>query len=268
MTKKQKQRLRRRRRRRFFWRVRQITFLVACIMLILALGSTVYHTILFHGKTKVERQVLKHKKDYPKSLLDFMNQNDETGIDIFVSNYEKYKDKHFKISLAGDYKKDTIPYLVQWDKRWGYETFDDTYFGISGSAPTCLSMVAVGLSEDLNSNPFAIGQYITNNGYLSNDHKLNSDFMTEGIEYFDITGTKTAVNQSTMKKLIQDGSPLIAKLKEPVFLEREHYIVIYGFDKKGNFMIYDPASKTNSKNAYSFEELKNDIDTVWAYTLI
>lgn len=264
MTRKQKLR----RRRRFFWRVRQIVFLTACLMLLFALGSTIYNTIRFHDTTKTERQVLKNKKDYPKTLIEFMEQNEEDGVDEFVANYTTYGNKHFKISLAGDYKKDTIPYLVQWDKRWGYETFDGTHFGISGSAPTCLAMVSVGLSGDLNSNPFAIGQYITNNGYLSKDHKLNSDFMTEGVEYFDITGTKTAVKKATIKQLLKEGTPLIAKLKEPVFLEREHYIVIYGLDKNGDFRIYDPASKTNSEKAYSFEELKQDIDTLWAYTLI
>lgn len=262
MTRKQ----RRKRRRRFFWRVRQIMFLTACIIIILAIGSTLYNTIRFHDTTKAERQVLKHQKEYPEELINFMKQNKE--VDEFVENYTTYEGKHFKISLAGDYKEGNIPYLLQWDKRWGYETFDKTYFGISGSAPTCLSMVSVGLSKDLTSNPLSIARYIENNNYVSKDHKISSDFMTEGVEYFDITGTKITVNKKTMKQLLGDGSPLIAKLKEPVFMDREHYIVIYSTDEQGNFLIYDPNSKVESNKTHSFDSLKEEIDTIWSYTLL
>ena len=262
MTRREKMR----RRKRMFWRIRQTIFIIACLLIVFAIGNTAYNFIRFHDSTEAEKQVLQNKKDYPDELIDFMKHNKEA--DEFVANYTKYHDKHFKISLAGEYKEDSIPYFLQWDKRWGYETFDGTYFGISGSAPTCISMISVGLSGDLAANPLVVGSYIESNNYISKEHKIDSKLMTDGVSYFDLVGTPQTVNENKMTQLLKKGHPMIAKVKTPVFLEREHYIVIYSTDKSGKFLIYDPNSKLDTHSTYTFEELKEEIDALWSYTLV
>lgn len=261
-----KERLKRKRRRRFFWRMRQALFGLACFMLVLAVANGLYNLIRFHGATEAEKQVLKHTRQYPDQLIDLMKENEETQ--EFVADYTKYKDKHFKIILSSDYKKGEIPYFLQWDKRWGYETYDGNYFAITGSAPTCLSMVSVGLSGDLNANPLAIGQYIEDNHYLTSDHKTDLTFMTEGAEYFDIAGKKLSADQTKMKQALESGKPLIAQVGSGDFTKEEHFIVIYDMDKQGNFLVYDPNSTSNSKKSWSFKTLQPQIKNVWCYTLL
>ena len=56
-------------------------------------------------------------------------------------------------------KKEDIPLLLQWDKRWGYAPYGNNNIAISGCAPTCLSMVIVGLTKDTAATPDVVASY-------------------------------------------------------------------------------------------------------------
>ena len=58
-----------------------------------------------------------------------------------------------------------IPLLLQWDRRWGYVSYGSSDIGLSGCAPTCLSMVIVGLTGNRNATPDKIAEYAQENGY-------------------------------------------------------------------------------------------------------
>ena len=262
MTKKE--RLRRRRRRRFFWRVRQCIFLVACLMLVIALGSGIINVIRFHDATPSEKQVLKHQNQYSEELVTLLKENPEA--EQFVADYSKYGKNHFKISLKSDYTEGEIPYLCQWDKRWGYETFNKNYMAITGSAPTCLSMVSVGLSGDLNANPLSIAQYLEENGYLDSEKQEALSFMTEGAEYFDVQGTEINITKAALTSALEANEPVIAQVKKGDFTNSDvHYIVIYALDENGNFKIHDPNSPKKSEESWDFATLKKQITHLLAY---
>ena len=57
------------------------------------------------------------------------------------------------------YSEGEIPLLIQWDKRWGYETYGDDLMALSGCGPACLSMVYVGLTGDTDMNPKAMARW-------------------------------------------------------------------------------------------------------------
>ena len=260
-------RLRRRRRKRLLWRARQCIFILACLMLVLALGSGIINIFRFHGASSAEKQVLKHTNQYPDELVELLKENEET--EQFVADYSKYGNKHFKISLKSDYQEGEIPYLCQWDKRWGYEKYNNSYLAIKGSAPACLSMVSVGITGDLNANPLAIAQYIEENGYLTSKEEESPSFMTEGAEYFDVQGTEINVTKETMTTALEANQPLIAQVKKGDFTkDKEHYIVIYDKDKKGNFKVHDPNSLKNSEKTWDFDTLEKQITHLWAYTVL
>ena len=258
----------RRRRRKMWKRIRSILLISAFIILIIALLLGGYNFIRFRGKSDVEKQVLKHPWRYPKELVTLMKENPETQ--NFVAGYNKNREKPLKILLSKKETKEKIPHFFQWDRRWGYTTYNDDYFAITGSAPTCLSMVSVALSKNPLATPFSIAQYIDENNYLV-ANKLETSFMTTGISYFDISGTKLEKDLSNIKKAIENKEFIIARLANSDFSslnQNEHYIVIYKVDQNDNIYILDPNSKTNSDKTWKYEELSSFITGLWSYCAI
>ena len=83
--------------------------------------------------------------DYPKELIDLYERNPET--EQFVFEYPLVKDHPPAADLSGT-DTSTVPLLMQWDQRWGYQQYAGDVFGLTGCGPTCLSMVAMYLTGD------------------------------------------------------------------------------------------------------------------------
>ncbi len=258
----------RRRRRKMWKKIRSILLIVAMLILIIALIIGGYNFIRFRDKTETEKQVLKHPWRYPKELINLMKENPETQ--YFVAGYNKNREKPLKILLS---KKETtakIPHFFQWDRRFGYTTYNEDYFAITGSAPTCLSMVSVALSKNPLATPVAIAEYIEENNYLV-ANKLDDSFMTNGISYFDIEGQTIKKELQAIKDNLANKKFLIAQVSGETFLsmdQTEHYIVLYKIDHNDKLYILDPNSKTNSDKVWDYSELSSVIKKIWAYSPI
>ena len=94
------------------------------ILLILFIGYT------FINKNKCPEYIDEFVQNYPQAKE-------------LKTNYQPYENNEpIKISITND----NIPLLIQWDKRWAYTHYGDEIVGTAGCGPTCLSMVAIGLT--------------------------------------------------------------------------------------------------------------------------
>ena len=87
---------------------------------------------LFHGSARdeISHYASSHGydiSDYPQSLIDLYDRNLETK--DFVFEYPMKKSKTPPIDLS-DLNTSTVPLLMQWDQRWGYQQ----YAGISSDS--------------------------------------------------------------------------------------------------------------------------------------
>ena len=94
---------------------------------------------LFHGSARdeISHYASSHGydiSDYPQSLIDLYDRNRETK--DFVFEYPMKKSKTPPIDLS-DLNTSTVPLLMQWDQRWGYQQYAGDLFGLSG-IPTAL----------------------------------------------------------------------------------------------------------------------------------
>ncbi|MDE6517334.1 MAG: hypothetical protein K2L18_05750, partial [Acetatifactor sp.] len=101
--------------------------------------------------------------EYPDSLLELLELNPEA--EQFVRDYFQNKDKHPEIDLSGEVEQGTIPLFLQWDERWGYETYGSDMIAITGCGPTCLSMVWCGLSGETQWDPLNTARYAEREGF-------------------------------------------------------------------------------------------------------
>lgn len=202
-------------------------------------------------------------QEYPESLLELLELNPET--EQFVLDYFQNKDKHPEIDLSGEVTQGTIPLFLQWDERWGYETYGSDMIAITGCGPTCLSMVWCGLSGDIQWDPLAMARYAEREGYYVKGAGTAWDLMTTGAQDLGLTAQEIVFDEDHILTWLAGGNPIICAMRPGDFTTTGHFIVLSGVDEYGKVKVCDPNSKINSEKNWDVEELIPQIKNLWAY---
>ena len=108
-----------------------------------------------------------------------------------------------------------------------------------------------------------------NNGYY--DYEDNSgtywSLMTDGAYGLGIDVVEITTEEDRMKRNLDVGNPIIAIVGEGQFTDGGHFIVITGYTDEG-FTINDPNSIANSERIWSFEELEQEVITLWVFRIL
>ena len=153
----------------------------------------------------------------PDQLLELMEKHPETK--DFVLSYPELKDATFSLDVSGDITAGEIPLFIQWDKRWGYKTYGDDFFALTGCGPTCLSMVVCGLGGDSSYNPYAVGQLMDANGYYEAGSGSLWSMMTDGASLIGLTGEEISLDENVIANHLNNGQPIICSMRPGDFTE-------------------------------------------------
>lgn len=222
-------------------------------------GQTVAST---EGLTR-EQVAAQGGAEYPESLMELLELNPET--ESFVLGYFQNKDKHPEIDLSGEVVQGTIPLFLQWDERWGYETYGSDFLAITGCGPTCLSMVRCGLSGETDWDPLRMAQFAEQEGYYVKGAGTAWDLMTYGAEELDLTVEEIVFDADHILAQLESGSPIICVMRPGDFTTTGHFIVLTGVDEYGKITVCDPNSKINSEKTWDVETLIPQIKNLWGY---
>ncbi len=284
---RRREQMRRKKRRRLRRKIRRICRLTAVLALLLVAVFALKKTNVIPGHHNYEmekpvqrteeevqkkleemakkhreyKDILEHYEDYPETYLAALANNPE------MLDYVKgYLDSHgvLDAKLTKSEKKEDYPLFIQWDKRWGYASYGTSSIGISGCGPTCLSMVIYGLTENELATPDKVARYSEEQGYYIEGTGTSWELMTDGAAAFGVTGSELSLDESSMKQALDAGHPIICAMRAGDFTAAGHFIMIYGYDKKG-FIINDPNSRTRSEKRWTYEELNGQIKNVWSY---
>ena len=284
---RRREQMRRKKRRRLRRKIRRICRLTAVLALLLVTVFVLKKTNVIPGhhhyemekpvqrteeevrkkleemakKHKEYKDILEHYEDYPETYLAALANNPE------MLDYVKgYPDSHgvLDAKLTKSEKKEDYPLFIQWDKRWGYASYGTSSIGISGCGPTCLSMVIYGLTENELATPDKVARYSEEQGYYIEGTGTSWELMTEGAAAFGVTGSELSLDESSMKQALGAGHPIICAMRAGDFTAAGHFIMIYGYDKKG-FIVNDPNSRTRSEKHWTYEELNGQIKNLWSY---
>lgn len=199
----------------------------------------------------------------PAELQELLQKNPDAK--DFVDNYPNRSEYMGDIDISSDYIEGTIPMFYQWDKRWGYQSYGDGIIALEGCGPTCLSMVAVGLTGNLDYNPKHIADMSYNNGfYAKNSSKW--ELMCDGAKKLGLTVKELPLWKNSIDQELKQGNPIICIMGPGDFTDEGHFVVITAIDANG-YKVNDPNSKTNSEKIWSYEELQAQIKNIWAYSI-
>lgn len=214
------------------------------------------------GIAEPDTQRLADEK-YPESLAELLEKNPET--EQFVKNYWENKDKKPVIDLSGEVTQGEIPLLLQWDERWGYETYGSDFLAVTGCGPTCLSMVSCGLSGDTRWNPLEVARMAEKEGYYVPGAGSSWDLMTEGAAQLGLLVNNVIYDREHILKTLREGTPIICIMRPGDFTTSGHFIVLTGADENGMVTVRDPNSRGNSEKNWDVEVLLPQIKNLWGY---
>lgn len=238
-------------------RFRRNFFAVSLMAVLAVVGVKCYESI------RISSVAILSEENYPESLLELLENNPETK--DFVLGYFENKDKHPEIDLTKEVESGGIPLFLQWDKRWGYETYGSDFLAVTGCGPTCLSMVVCGLGGDSEWNPLAVAQMAEREGYYVQGAGSSWDLMTEGAAKLGLIGEKVIYDEAHILEELENGNPIICIMRAGDFTTTGHFIVLTGVDEDGEITVCDPNSIVNSEKSWEMEKLMPQIKNLWSY---
>ncbi len=265
---KRKRNLARRRKRRIIKLVRMTlaggVIIVAVFSVKKVLGDRIMLTENGIVWDTGELSVIEQSGDASDTLRELLENNPETA--DFIKNYPDMKDNPPAESV-GDMTKGVIPHLLQWDERWGYQTYGDNMIAVNGCGPTALSMVAAGLTGDNTITPYKVAGFAAEQGYYAGESGTSWSLMTEGAQQFGIRGEELGLSREEVFSALENGQPIICSMRPGDFTTTGHFIVLVG-TKDGKIRVNDPNSLKRSEKLWDYETLEYQINNLWGYTVL
>ena len=170
------------------------------------------------------------------------------------------------IDISGEVKQGEIPHFLQWDKRWGYETYGSDFLALTGCGPTCLSMVLCGLSGDTQWNPLEVARWAEEQGYYVDGSGSSWELMTTGAESLGLTASEVSFDEDHILSTLEAGTPIICVVGPGDFTTSGHFLVLRGVDEDGNILLNDPNSVVRTEKSWDLQDLMAQIRNLWSYS--
>ncbi len=198
----------------------------------------------------------------PAALQALRQRNPETA--DFVAAYSQEAGKRHTIDLSGEYTPGQIPLFLQWDIRWGYEMYGGDYLALTGCGPTCLSMVAVGLTGNTAYDPLTVANFAEQNGYYCAGSGSYWSLISEGCGQFGLAAEELPLDETVIRSHLQGGDPIICAVGAGDFTTDGHFLVLTGVNADGTITLHDPNSRINSQKSWDLQRVMSQISNLWA----
>ena len=201
---------------------------------------------------------------YPESIIKLLDKNEETL--TFVKDYEKKKDLPPADKIADSIEKGTIPHLLQWDERWGYQPYGGGTIATDGCGPTCMAMVIAGLTGDGSVTPYVTAKFGEENGYVDAENGTYWEFMMQASRPWGVNVIESPPDETLIQQELAQGHPIICNVMPGDFTQVGHYIVLTGY-QDGIVTVNDPFSIKNTEKTWVYKDIEDQIRGIWIYSL-
>lgn len=207
-------------------------------------------------------KVFENREQYPAYLLEALELNPE--LLEFVKGFPE-SGQTAGGGISRDEMQQKYPLFLQWDERWGYVPYGDNVIGLSGCAPTCLSMVVYSLTRNETATPDMFAEYSTKQGYYVEGTGTSWELLTDIPPKYKVKAKTLGLDETAMKNHLDRGHLLICSMGPGDFTMTGHFIVLYGYGTDG-FRVNDPYSRIRSSQSWDYETLKGQIKNIWVYS--
>ena len=205
--------------------------------------------------------VLENSSEYPAEAVDMFLKNRETA--GYLLNYPSESGKKHSDDISEELGENGIPLFLQWDERWGYDSYGDGKIGWTGCGPTCLAMASAGLTGRKKWTPASVAEFSEKRGYYTYGSGTSWELMTSGAEAMGLHSEEIPLSEGSMKDKLDDGSVIICSVGPGDFTTEGHFILLRGYTE-GGFLVNDPNSRERSEKVWPYQRLSGQIRNLWA----
>ena len=160
-----------------------------------------------------------------------------------------------------------VPLIMQWDYRWGFNWYGGGPAGLTACAPTCMTMIGLGLTGKETYTVPAMCSYSEGKGYWVSGQGTSWSLVTDAFPDDPITCQQTSVDEGSIASALNAGNPVLINVGVGKFSAVGHFMVLTGVDKDGNFILNDPNNLENSSKTWAWADLASEIQAAWTYAL-
>ena len=200
------------------------------------------------------------KDDYTETMIENYALYPECR--EFILNYPLEKDKEHTPDISWADRSNGVPLFLQFDERWGYTQYGFTVGGISGCAPTCLSMVAYYLTGNTEYTPAYMMNFSKEDGHVGQNGGTQWTLFSKGAKNLGFHVEELPLLESVLVNRLEKGIPVVLSVGPGDFTENGHYIVLVGCED-GLIRVNDPNSYENSEKLWSYEQIEGQIRNLW-----
>ncbi len=198
--------------------------------------------------------------DYPDALIALYERNPDAR--EFVREYPLRKDETPEIDLSGEVKPGTVPRLMQWDRRWGYRSYNENWMALSGCGPTCMAMAYIQITGDTSYDPWRMAQYAEEHGFNVVGSGTSWSFFTEGAALLGLDSTQIEPEAQRVLDNLAVGNPIAAIMGPGDFTSTGHFILLTG-EEGGRIRVNDPNSVQNSEKLWGVDTIMEQAQAMW-----
>ena len=199
----------------------------------------------------------------PDSLRTLYVVNEEAR--DFVLGYSENIGKHAKIDLKKEVTKGVIPEFLQWDERWGYETYGEGLMAVNACGPTTLSMVYMGLSGDTSLHPLAMAKLAEEKGFYVNGNGSSWTMMKDLARSIGLDSRKGICDAAHIKEQLRQGHPVVCIMGPGDFTMHGHFIVLTDLTEDGKVRLNDSNSLMNAEKEWDIDTIVEQIKDLWFF---
>lgn len=245
---------------------RRVLPVLIAVLLVLTVAVSLF--LALGGMDTVKRYVNRHRAlsaisdDDLREAFRVMGEKNPEAQE-YLDGFSGITPYDLTLDLTGELTAGQIPYLTQWDSRWGYCRYGDGLLGWTGCGPTALSMVAMGLTGDGTLTPAYIASFAIDEGYCVPGNGTAWALFSKGAEKLGLRPKELPLWEATMRAELQAGRPIICIMGPGRFTDTGHYIVLTACTDAG-FTVLDPYRPSNCKT-WTYEEIEGEIKNLWSY---
>ncbi len=202
--------------------------------------------------------------DYPDFMVELLDTNPET--ETYVLEYPFAKDASYTIDLSDLAGCTEVPLLLQWDSRWGYIEYGSSLAGLTACGPTCLSMVAIYLTQNTSYTPAYMIQYALDNNYYVVGSGTSWSLFSQGTAALGMQAEELPLSKSVIISRLEAGQPVVCSMGPVLFTTKGHFFVLVGVED-GKFRVNDPNSPQRSAMLWDYDDIQDQIRNLWAISL-
>lgn len=220
-------------------------------------------------------KLLLNREDYPDWLVKYFVGH--TSAIEWVLAYPEHMEKPMEeinqaalepVELKDYYSRGKIPVYYQWGEAWGYASYGEGTLAVDGCGPTCLSMVATGLTGDVSLTPKKVADISAASGFFVSGLGTDWLMMTQGAAQLGIYARQIENwTTDTILAELNAGNPVIASMGPGDFTSQGHFVVMVGVTADGKIIVNDPNSRVNTRKKWEPQRLLDQMKGGWAYSM-